>query len=438
MQNWGSDPNATNQNVPTTYSYDGLNHILTSSAAVILPANVTYQPKTKSASTTPPPAKTTYIYGDAASVTGSKDLLREIDYPDGTKERYFYDALGELVAKTDRTGVQHKYSYDSLGNLIDDSVTNWGPPSSNIDETVAELSTAYDTLGRACLLTSYGPSGNVVNQVENVYDGLGNLVTQYQSHSGPVYTPSTETVAHPVSPAVQYVYKTSPEGNRNYCRLIGVTYPEGTDISYAYFGLDDSISRITSVNVGGTALEAYQYLGLSTITSRTRPNGIPSLSVAVNTFGQVFSMSWTATTTIAGQPLTSTTPSNSFTYSYNADGMVTSVTDGTPAAGGNVTYVTTSYTYDKLNNRTSDSRGSVSVVLPGSPASTSTSRCNRRVGVSIRWETATRATPTPTRSVCTPLFTRGALRKETWRASTKHLRATHPAWCTTPGTGWSV
>ena len=210
VQNWGSDPNATNQNVPTTYSYDGLNHILTSSAAVILPANVTYQPKTKSASTTPPPAKTTYIYGAAASVTGSKDLLREIDYPDGTKERYFYDALGELVAKTDRTGVQHKYSYDSLGNLIDDSVTNWGPPSSNIDETVAELSTAYDTLGRACLLTSYGPSGNVVNQVENVYDGLGNLVTQYQSHSGPVYTPSTETVAHPVSPAVQYVYKTSP------------------------------------------------------------------------------------------------------------------------------------------------------------------------------------------------------------------------------------
>ena len=80
-------------------------------------------------------------------------------------------------------------------------------------------------------------------------------------------------------------------------------------------------------------------------------------------------MSWTATTTIAGQPLTSTTPSNSFTYSYNADGMVTSVTGGTPAAGGNVTYVTTSYIYDKLNNRTSDSRGSVSVVLPGSPAS---------------------------------------------------------------------
>jgi YD repeat-containing protein len=49
--------------------------------------------------------------------------------------------------------------------------------------------------------------------------------------------------------------------------------------------------------------------------------------------------------------------------------MVTSVTGGTPAAGGNVTYVTTSYIYDKLNNRTSDSRGSVSVVLPGSPAS---------------------------------------------------------------------
>jgi hypothetical protein len=76
------------------------------------------------------------------------------------------------------------------------------------------------------------------------------------------------------TPKVVYAYATSSGTQFNYSRLIGVTYPGGTQVSYVYSsglypsssGVDNAISRITSVDVGGTAVETYEYLGLSMIT----------------------------------------------------------------------------------------------------------------------------------------------------------------------------
>ncbi len=38
---------------------------------------------------------------------------------------------------------------------------------------------------------------------------------------------------------------------------------------------------------GGSTLESYQYLGLDTIMTRTRPTGIPSLPVQLDSLGRV-------------------------------------------------------------------------------------------------------------------------------------------------------
>ena len=45
--------------------------------------------------------------------------IRGIEYPDGTREVYTYDANGNLVSKTDRIGYTRSYSYDCLNRLTE-------------------------------------------------------------------------------------------------------------------------------------------------------------------------------------------------------------------------------------------------------------------------------------------------------------------------------
>jgi hypothetical protein len=57
-----------------------------------------------------------------------------------------------------------------------------------VDGAVRRLETAYDTQGNAYQFTSYdAPSGgDVVNQVQDVFNGLGQLTAEYQEHLGVV------------------------------------------------------------------------------------------------------------------------------------------------------------------------------------------------------------------------------------------------------------
>src|ERR1043166_2955750 len=85
------------------------------------------------------------------------------------------------------------------------------------------IHTDYDTGGRAYLFTSYDSTtgGSIVNQVQDVFDGLGNLTTEYQSHSGAVNTSTT--------PKVQYGYTSIGSGKS---LLSTITYPNGTVLHY--------------------------------------------------------------------------------------------------------------------------------------------------------------------------------------------------------------
>jgi YD repeat-containing protein len=172
------------------------------------------------------------------------------------------DALGETLTSTDPDGTTHTYIYDVLGQQIGDAVTTLG---SGVDDSVMEIGTSYTTLGNPQYITTYAtisPPGGIVNQVEYVYNGLDQMTQEYQSVSGMV---GDDT------PSVQYVYNEMYEGANN-SRLTEVIYPDGYTVDYNYAtGLDNNISRLTSLSDGTGTLESYKYLGLDTIVEMDHP-----------------------------------------------------------------------------------------------------------------------------------------------------------------------
>ncbi len=66
---------------------------------------------------------------------------------------------------------------------------------------------AYDGQQNLYLITSYDAAsgGSVVNQVQRAFNGLGQLVQEWQATSGAVNTSTT--------PSVQYAYSFAPSGS---------------------------------------------------------------------------------------------------------------------------------------------------------------------------------------------------------------------------------
>jgi uncharacterized delta-60 repeat protein/RHS repeat-associated protein len=263
----------------TEYTYDGSDHILTQKAT--LPSS-TFQ-------------ITQYVYGvtTSSSDIASNDLLATIKYPDKSSGNpstsasdqvsFTYNGLGQTKSKTDQNNNIHTYGYDIVGRLISDSVGS-GTLNGGVDASIRTIGYTFDTAGRLWQITSYSDAAATteVNQVQREYNGLGQLVKEYQAHSGEVNTQST--------PNVQYSYSEMASG-ANHSRLTSMTYPSGKVIRYSYsgaVGLNDSISRLYAVQeefaTGATAnLERYQYLGLDIVIKRDRPQNNIDLRYTKNT-----------------------------------------------------------------------------------------------------------------------------------------------------------
>jgi RHS repeat-associated protein len=312
----GSETN--NTDVATEYTYDGDSNTLTIQAD--LPGGA-YQ-------------RTQYVYG-VTTATGSgvnsNDILAATQYPDPTtgnpsssqQETYTADALGETLTKADRNGNVHTYSYDVLGRQTADAVTTLG---AGVDGSVRRIQTAYDSQGNAYLITSYDAAsgGNIVNQVERLFNGLGQLTAEYQSHSGAVVIGTTAVV--------QYGYSLMAGGANN-SRLTSITYPNGRVLNYNYnAGLDSTISRLSSLSDSTGTLQSYSYLGLSTVVIMTDPQASTQLTYVKQTgdthantdggdqytgldrFGRVIDQFWLNTST--------GTATDRFQYGYDRDGNV--------------------------------------------------------------------------------------------------------------------
>jgi YD repeat-containing protein len=149
---------------------------------------------------------TAYVYGvTTASGSGidDNDVVAATVWPDpttgaasaGQEDVTTVDALGKTVTSTDRNGTTHTLTYDVLGRVVSDAVTTLG---SGVDGSVRRIDTAYDHQSNAYLVTSYDAAsgGSMVNQVQDAYNGLGQLTTEWQANSGSVNTSTTPKVPH--------------------------------------------------------------------------------------------------------------------------------------------------------------------------------------------------------------------------------------------------
>ncbi|MDP1797697.1 MAG: hypothetical protein Q8K78_09460, partial [Planctomycetaceae bacterium] len=211
---------------------------------------------------------TQYIYGTtlADSELATSTLKRKEIYPDSVDDddviAFTYNRQQQVTTVTDQQGTVHSYDFDKLSRQTQDRVTTLG---SGVDNAVRRIATTYEVRGMKETITSYDNSavgsGSVLNQSRFEYNAFGQLVTEYQSHSG--------TVNVSTSPQVQYTFA---DGASNTIRPTGMVYPNGRVLTYDYGasgGIDDRCSRIASIiDEDDTHLCDYLYLGIGTFVEQ--------------------------------------------------------------------------------------------------------------------------------------------------------------------------
>ncbi len=182
----------------------------------------------------------------------------------------FVVAQGDHVItfSTCNTSSHHAMLIDNLSiNLLDQRLAL---------TPIRSVGTTYNTQGLIDTINSYssatGGSGSIVNQIQRLYNGFGQLTQEYQEHSGSVNTSTTLSV--------KYMYEASSNTYSLGSRLTGMTYPNGTTSALIYSygattGLSSVISRLDSIigpdnsnSTSSSSLESYKYLGLATVVER--------------------------------------------------------------------------------------------------------------------------------------------------------------------------
>jgi RHS repeat-associated protein len=302
----------------------------------------------------------------------SNDIVGKTQFPDPTtgapsssqQETATANALGQALTQTDRNGNVHTLSYDVLGRVVSDAATTLGTV---VDGSVRRIDTAYDGQGNPYLITSYNAvsGGSIVNQVQQVYNGLDQMTAEYQSHSGAVNTSTT--------PSVQYAY-TEMSGGVDNSRLTSITYPDGYVLTYNYSsGLNSTISRLSSLSDSSGTLESYKFLGLDTVVERDHPQTNVNQTyitggtgdagdqyAGLDRFGRVVDDLWTNTST--------TTTTDEFQYGYDQASNVLYRNNTVNTAFGEL------YTYDVLNQLATFQRGTLNSTKTGLTGSASASQ----------------------------------------------------------------
>ena len=248
IENYVSGGTSTDQNKTTEMTYTADNQIRTLKAKNSVTGDQT----------------TTWVYGTTLtdSDVARNDLLRAKEFPDkGTatdRVEYKYNRLGEIKEIKDQAGTVRTLDYDKVGRLLHDRVTTL---ATGVDGTVRRISRSYEVRGLLEKLTSWDNAtvgtGSVVNEVQNTYNGFGQLSIQYQALTGAVNTGT--------SPKVQYGYSGS---TNNFSRRTSVTYPAGTAIDTDYGttdAVDDVLNRVKQFKNSTTVLVDYSYLGQQTV-----------------------------------------------------------------------------------------------------------------------------------------------------------------------------
>lgn len=334
----------------TTYEYDALNHMTKQTDATNNVTSYTYDQNGNKATETDPKGNvTTYTYDklNQLTKTQSADPLKKTDYS--------YDSTGNVTQVTDGKGQASTIQYDTEGKA---TVETTSGVTTNVAYSAAgdvtqlkegavgnQVTTdlTVDKAGQAVKETvTNGSSSSTTN---NSYDANGNLtqsanvntgVTQASYDSKDQVTKETDTAYRDTN--VQY----DAAGN-----VTSLTLPSGKTLAFTY----DENNRMTGVsatiatnNSNANILNPLVKFGSNTTTEAT--------SVQYDKAGNVIKITKANGTTSdmsydnAGKITNLTTKKedgtviSSYTYGYDANGNVTSISgDG----------VSTTYTYDALD-----------------------------------------------------------------------------------------
>jgi RHS repeat-associated protein len=223
LDNYNGADTAT-QNTKTGYQYDSLDRL--------------------TQVTDPSSLNTTYSYDGLSDATG------QVSPDTGTTSRTF-DAAGNVLTRTDAKGITATNSYDALNRLI----------STSYPDSTQNVTYSYDDANSTTNCSTSYPVGRLTRIIENsvttiyCYDARGNVIQKQQILNG-----TTDTTAYGVSAAG---------------RLSSLTYPSGTQVTYAR----DGDGRIQSIGVTppngstSTAVSSVTYQPFGPVSGYTLGNG---------------------------------------------------------------------------------------------------------------------------------------------------------------------
>jgi len=301
---------------------------------------------------TPIPAKPTSVTGSNTRCCGPATY--------SATTTYGYNSIGQLTSKTDFSGLPQNivttYSYNSLGNRTGETVTPAGMPvrsgTSTFDTKGRFALTTTNALGQTATATFDAKWGKLLSEtgIDGLttsynYDAFGRLLTtitpqgwiitesygwDVNSSAGTIHYHRT---SHPGKPDVKIWYDlldrekiTQVEGFQNQwittqksydARGNVVTstdpYKSGEPIMTNYNSYDDYNRLITVANTFGTTSITYNYSIDGYLTTTT-----------TNPAGQVSSK----ITDASGKIVSATDYGGTLTYTYNSQGKVTQVNQG--------------------------------------------------------------------------------------------------------------
>ncbi len=254
--------------------------------------------------------------------------------PETTTETF---PTSEKLAETTRT---KKITYNEAGQPATSEETS----TSASNKALPKVTTA-ESYGEVCgqtkpvrCVTQSTTEGETTQTITSIYDTLGRLVKYTDADS------NTTT----------YEYEESGDG-----RLIGISDAKGSQ-SYAYDPTTGMLTKLVD-SAAGTFTASYDVEG--GMTRETYPNGMTATYTHDST-GDITGIEYVKTThctekcvwfsettvpSIHGETLTHTNTLTNDTYTYDAAGRLTQVTE-TPTGKGCVTRI---YGYDGESNRTS-------------------------------------------------------------------------------------